>query len=38
MKVGAFDLGGDQESLRVLTEHLLATIGTLTLMLAQGGM
>jgi hypothetical protein len=37
MKVGAFDLGGDQESLRLLTEHLLATIGTLILMLAQGG-
>jgi len=36
MKVGAFDLGGDQESLRLLTEHLLATIGTRTLMLAQG--
>jgi hypothetical protein len=37
MKVGAFDLGGDQESLRVLTEHLLAAIETLTLLLAQGG-
>jgi hypothetical protein len=37
MKVGAFDLGGDQESLRLRTEHLLATIGTRTLMLAQGG-
>jgi hypothetical protein len=37
MKVGAFDLGGDQESLRLLTEHLLATIETWALMLAQGG-
>jgi hypothetical protein len=37
MKVGAFDLGGDQESLRLLTEHLLATIRTRTLMLAKGG-
>ena len=37
MKVGAFDIGEDQESLRLLTEHLLVTIGTRTLMLAQGG-
>jgi len=37
MKVGAFDIGGDQESLLLLTEHLLATIGTRTLMLAQSG-
>ena len=36
MKVGTFDFEGEQESLRVLTEHLLATIGTLALMLAQG--
>ncbi len=35
--VGGFDFGEDQESLRLLTEHLLATIGTLTLMLAQSG-
>jgi hypothetical protein len=37
MIVDAFDLGGDQESLRLLTEHLLATIGTWALMLDQGG-
>jgi hypothetical protein len=37
MKVGAFALGGDQKSFRLLTEHLLATIGTRPLMLAQGG-
>jgi hypothetical protein len=37
MIVGAFDLGGDQEWLRLLTEHLLMTIGMWALMMAQGG-
>jgi hypothetical protein len=37
MKVGAFDIGEDQESLRLFTEHLLAIIGMWTLMLTQGG-
>jgi hypothetical protein len=36
MKVGVFDFEGDQESLRLLTEHLLSTIGTWALLLAQG--
>ncbi len=37
MKVVALDLEGDQESLRLLTEHLLAIIGMWPLMLAQDG-